>query len=152
MSPSILHLMLPEIVLTIAALALMAMASAGVPGFANFASEFMVMIGAWQAGFKWQAVVSVFGVVISAVYLLRCVRDAFFGPRNPRWDKLHDAHGLQRLPYCFLLLVLLVFGFYPRPIVDVIQGGVKPIVESVQATNEYRANYSGRIEIEEAAK
>jgi NADH-quinone oxidoreductase subunit M len=132
--------------------ALMAMASAGVPGFANFASEFMVMVGAWQAGFKWQAVVAVFGVVISAVYLLRAVRDAFFGPRNERWDKLHDAHGIQKLPFCFLLLVLLFFGFYPKPIVDVIQGGVKPIVESVQETTEFKANYAGRIEIAEATK
>jgi NADH-quinone oxidoreductase subunit M len=132
--------------------ALMAMASAGVPGFANFASEFMVMIGAWQAGFHWQAVVAVFGVVISAVYLLRAVRDAFFGPRNPRWDGLHDAHGLQKLPFAFMLLVLLVFGFYPKPIVDVIQGGVKPIVDRVQATNEFRGNYDRRIETAEAKR
>ena len=131
---------------------LMAMASAGVPGFANFASEFMIMIGAWQAGFKWQAVVSVFGVVISAVYLLRAVRDAFFGPRNPRWDKLHDAHGWQKLPYCFLLLVLIVFGFYPKPIVDVIKGGVKPAVDLVQATAEYKARYGDRIEIAEGGR
>jgi len=131
---------------------LMAMASAGVPGFANFASEFMVMVGAWQAGFKWQAVVAVFGVVISAVYLLRAVRDAFFGPRNERWDKLHDAHGVLKLPFCFLLLVLLLFGFYPKPMVDVIQGGVKPIVDTVQATTEFKANYAGRIEIAEARK
>jgi NADH-quinone oxidoreductase subunit M len=132
--------------------ALMAMASAGVPGFANFASEFMVMVGAWQAGFKWQAVVAVFGVVISAVYLLRAVRDAFFGPRNARWDKLHDAHGLLKLPYCFLLFVLLFFGFYPKPMVDVIQGAVKPIVESVQATTEFKANYAARIEIAEGSR
>ena len=126
--------------------ALMAMASAGVPGFANFASEFMVMIGAWQAGFRWQAVVAVFGVVISAVYLLRAVRDAFFGPRNPRWDGLHDAHGLRRLPFAFMLLVLLAFGFYSKPIVDVIQGGVKPVLDRVHATREFRANYDQRIE------
>jgi NADH-quinone oxidoreductase subunit M len=132
--------------------ALMAMASAGVPGFANFASEFMVMLGAWQAGFKWQAVIAVFGVVISAVYLLRAVRDAFFGPRNPRWDKIHDAHGLQKLPYVLLLAVLLVFGCYPKPITDVIQAGVKPIVDAVQATTEYKGNYADRIEIAEGKR
>lgn len=131
---------------------LMTMASAGVPGFANFASEFMVMLGAWQAGFHWEAVVSVFGVVICAVYLLRAVRDAFFGPRNPRWDKLHDAHGLQRLPYVMLLAVLLFFGFYPKQIVDVIQAGVKPAVEAIQGTDEYKVNYPARIEIAEGRR
>ncbi len=131
--------------------ALMAMASAGVPGFANFASEFMVMVGAWEAGFKWQAIVAVFGVVITAVYLLRAVRDAFFGPRNPRWDKLHDAHSLfQKMPYAFMMLVLLVFGFYPKPITDVIQGGVEPIVARVRAARDFGAHYPDRIDLAKA--
>jgi NADH-quinone oxidoreductase subunit M len=127
---------------------LMCMASAGVPGFANFASEYMVMVGAWQSGFVWQAVVAVFGVVIGAVYLLRAVRDAFYGPRNPRWDGLHDCRGLRRLPFCLMLAVLLLFGFYPKPITDVIGGGVTPIVKDVRATAEFEANsgFAGRIE------
>jgi NADH-quinone oxidoreductase subunit M len=127
--------------------AFMAMASAGVPGFANFWSEYMVMLGAWQAGFHWHAVVAVFGVVISAVYLLRAVRDAFFGPRNERWDKLHDAHGLLKLPYVFMLLVLLVFGFFPKPITDVIGRSLEPVLEVVKKTPEYKANYADRIEL-----
>jgi NADH-quinone oxidoreductase subunit M len=113
--------------------ALMSMASAGVPGFANFASEYMVIFGAWQAGYEWQAVVAVFGVVIGAVYLLRALRNAFFGPRNPRWDGLHDCRGaFRRFPFCLMLVVLMLFGFYPKPIVDVIGGGVGPIVKLVQ--------------------
>jgi NADH-quinone oxidoreductase subunit M len=128
--------------------ALMCMASAGVPGFANFVSEYMVMFGAWQAGFEWQAVVAVFGVVIGAVYLLRALRDAFFGPRHPRWDGLHDCTGLRRFPFVLMLAVLLVFGFYPKPIVDVIGGGVRPIVDVVQATPKFRERYAGRVDRE----
>jgi NADH-quinone oxidoreductase subunit M len=133
---------------------LMCMASAGVPGFANFASEYMVMVGAWQSGFVWQAVVAVFGVVIGAVYLLRAVRDAFYGPRNPRWDGLHDCHGLRRLPFCVMILVLLFFGFYPKPITDVIGGGVAPIVAKVRDTEEFRTNprWAGRIDLKDEAK
>jgi NADH-quinone oxidoreductase subunit M len=131
--------------------ALMAMASAGVPGFANFASEFMVMLGAWQAGLRWEAVIAVFGVVISAVYLLRAVRDAFFGPRNERWDKLHDAHGALKLPYCFMLLVLLFFGFWPRPMTRVIEAGLRPIVARVQATPEYKLEYPHAIDLADGA-
>lgn len=92
----------------------MTMASAGVPGFANFVSEAMVMFGAWEGGLRWQAVVSVFGIVITGVYLLRAVRGAFFGPRNPRWDGLRDATTpFQRLPFLFLCGILLLFGFCP---------------------------------------
>ncbi|MCK6480155.1 MAG: NADH-quinone oxidoreductase subunit M [Planctomycetaceae bacterium] len=99
----------------------MSMASAGVPGFANFASEVMVMFGAWQGGLKWQAVVAVLGIVPTGVYLLRAVKGAFFGPRNPRWDGLRDAvTPFQRLPFLFLISVLLLFGFWPRLLTDVI--------------------------------
>jgi NADH-quinone oxidoreductase subunit M len=106
----------------------MTMASAGVPGFANFVSEVMVMFGAWQGGLRWQAVVSVFGIVITGVYLLRAVRAAFFGPRNPRWDGLRDAATpFQRLPFVFLCSVLLVFGFWPRLLTDVIAESAGPL-------------------------
>jgi len=113
--------------------AIMALASAGVPGFANFASEFMIMFGAWEAGMEWQAIVAVFGVVISAVYLLRAVRNAFWGPRNPRWDGIKDAKSpFERLPFIVLITVLLIFGLYPKPMTDVIKSGVTPIVKPVQ--------------------
>lgn len=112
---------------------LMAMASAGVPGFANFASEFMILFGAWEAGYVWQAVVATFGIVISAVYLLRAVRHAFFGPRKERWDSLRDAKTpFERAPFLVLLGVLLLFGFYPKLLTDVIEPSVEPIVAEVQ--------------------
>jgi len=106
----------------------MTMASAGVPGFANFVSEVMVMFGAWEGGLRWQAVVSVFGIVVTGVYLLRAVREAFFGPRNPRWDGLRDATTpFQRLPFLFLIGVLLAFGFWPRLLTDVIAESAEPL-------------------------
>jgi len=108
----------------------MTMASAGVPGFANFASEVMVIFGAWEGGLRWQSVVAVSGIVITGVYLLRAVRAAFFGPRNPRWDKLRDATTpFQRLPFVFLCAVLLVFGFWPRLLTDVIGPSADQVAE-----------------------
>jgi NADH-quinone oxidoreductase subunit M len=112
----------------------MTMASAGVPGFANFVSEAMVMFGAWEGGLRWQAVVAVSGIVITGVYLLRAVRAAFFGPRKERWDKLRDATTFrQRLPFVFLCLVLLVFGFWPRLLTDVIAESAGPLATMLQA-------------------
>ncbi len=130
--------------------ALATMASAGVPGFANFVSEFMVMVGAWQAGYEWHAVIAVFGVVITAVYLLRALRDVFFGPRNEKWDKLEDARGIfQRAPFVILLVVLLFFGFWPRPITRMIEPAITPIVEKIAKAQQARAEReSGRAERE----
>jgi len=112
---------------------MMAMASLGLPGFANFASEMMVLVGSWER-YPIPTILAVFGLVIGATYLLRTVRAAFLGPRNPRWDGVRDAKTpLERSPFVLLLGVLLVCGIYPAPIVRLIETGVAPIVQTVQA-------------------
>jgi NADH-quinone oxidoreductase subunit M len=118
---------------------IMAMASAGLPGFANFASELLVILGAWNSSFHlaglgitipgWiPTMAAVWGIVISATYLLRAVRDAWFGPPNPRWEGLRDARlGRERLPFAGLILVLVLTGCFPRTITDTIKDGVKDL-------------------------
>ena len=110
-----------------------AMASLGLPGFANFASEMMIIVGSWER-YPVPTILAVFGLVIGATYLLRTVKAAFLGPKLPRWDGLRDARTpLQRAPFVLLLGTLLVFGFYPAPLVRLIETGVAPIVQSVLA-------------------
>jgi NADH-quinone oxidoreductase subunit M len=110
-----------------------AMASLGLPGFANFASELMVLTGSWER-YPVAVILGVFGLVIGATYLLRTVKAAFLGPPNPRWAGLRDATTfVERAPFLVLLGVLLVFGFYPAPIVDLISTGVTPIVQALLA-------------------
>jgi NADH-quinone oxidoreductase subunit M len=110
-----------------------AMASLGLPGFANFASELMVIVGSWDI-YPIATILAIFGLVIGATYLLRTVKSAFLGPPNPRWDHLRDATGLrERAPFLLLMGVLLLFGFYPVPLVNLITSGVEPIVEVLQA-------------------
>ena len=117
----------------------MAMASAGLPGFANFASELTVILGAWDSSFPlagtgisvpgWlPTMAAIWGIVISATYLLRAVRDAWFGPSNPRWEGLQDARTFrQRLPFAGLILVLVLTGCFPRTIMDTIKSGVQKL-------------------------
>jgi NADH-quinone oxidoreductase subunit M len=118
---------------------IMAMASAGLPGFANFASELLVILGAWKAEFAlagtsitipgWvPTMAAVWGIVISATYLLRAVRDAWLGPPNPRWENLQDATTRrQKTPFVGLIFVLMLTGCFPSLIVDTIKDGVKKL-------------------------
>lgn len=109
-----------------------AMASLGLPGFANFASELMVMVGSWER-YPIPTTLAIFGLIIGATYLLRTVRAAFQGPLDPKWETIQDARGLQRTPFVLLVGTLLVFGFYPLPLVDLISTGVEPLVETLLA-------------------
>jgi NADH-quinone oxidoreductase subunit M len=73
-------------------------ASIGLPGFANFASELLVFFGAFKnstagAGFnQFQIVgtIALWGMVISAVYMLRAYKAIFMGERQARWQTVKD--------------------------------------------------------------
>ncbi len=117
---------------------IMAMASAGLPGFANFASELLIIVGSWESGFSLAGtgitvrylptIAAIWGIVISATYLLRAVRTAFFGPENPRWASLKDAvTPVQKLPYLILAALLVFTGCFPGTLVETIESGVRKL-------------------------
>ncbi|NQU10919.1 NADH-quinone oxidoreductase subunit M, partial [bacterium] len=105
------------------------LASSGLPGFANFVAEIMVFLGAWSQGstiFRVATICAVWGIVVTATYLLWAVRTSFFGPLDPKWSTIKDATSpWRKLPYALLLAVLLIVGFWPRLLTDII----KPSVE-----------------------
>ncbi len=109
-----------------------AFASAGVPGFANFVAEIMVLLSAWDQ-YRWFAILAVLGIVITAIYMLKTIRLGFQGPLNPRWSKLTDAQTvLAKLPFVMLLAVLILVGCWPSLILNHIESSTKPIVERVR--------------------
>lgn len=111
---------------------MMALASAGVPGFANFVAEIMVLIGSWNI-YRWQTVLAVLGIVLGAVYMLKTIRLGFQGPLSPKWSKLMDAEGaLQKLPFVLLLAALIAVGCWPSLILKNIDSGVKPMTQQIQ--------------------
>ncbi len=134
------------------------MASSGLPGFANFVSEVMVFIGAWKQGstlFRIATICAIWGIVVTATYLLRAVRTSFFGPFDEKWNMLKDATTLkQKFPYAFLIAVLLTVGFWPRLLTDIIKPSVQRIVTySPVIPNEVRnLNPPGPTEIPRPAR
>ena len=100
-------------------------ASIGLPGFGNFASETMVFFGAFSGGFEPNAfstgtfnfhqiatIVGLWGVVISAVYMLRAYRKIFMGDLVSRWAGIGDITA--KIPLALLIGALLVCGCYPQ--------------------------------------
>ena len=105
-----------------------AFASSGLPGFANFVSEILIFFSAWES-YRWQTVLAIFGIVVTATYMLRMTRNVFFGPLKPEWAKLNDAKGFfQKFPYSLLVVVLLIFGFWPSLLLDVIRPTTETII------------------------
>jgi len=102
-----------------------AFATIGLPGFANFAGEIMIFFGAFQNGWEMQqfhifqvaTVLALWGVVVSAVYMLRAYRQTFMGTMAERWSNLLDLRSGLRVPVALLVAVLLWYGFFPQTFV-----------------------------------
>jgi NADH-quinone oxidoreductase subunit M len=109
-----------------------ALASAGVPGFANFVAEILVLLGAWDQ-YRGLTVLAVLGLVITAIYLLKAIRFGFQGPLLGRCANLTDAQTLAaRLPYVLLLALLILVGCLPSVILTHIQTSTGPIAERMR--------------------
>ena len=90
--------------------------------------NFRKMDGSWD---KYPVVVSfaVFGILVTALYLLRAVQKVCYGPENPNWQHLKDASGFfQKFPFLLLLGALLIFGFWPQGLLNMIRPAVTSLL------------------------
>lgn len=100
------------------------LSSLGLPGLAGFVAEFLVFLGAWSSAHPWWVFPAVLGAFITAVYVLRAVNRIFLGPPNPEHPELPDAHRVEWVTLVVLGGLLILFGFYPRLLLDSIHVGV----------------------------
>ncbi|NJD02204.1 MAG: NADH-quinone oxidoreductase subunit M [Ruminiclostridium sp.] len=110
-----------------AAFLIAGLASLGLPGTFNFVAEFAIFSGSIQA-FPVFSIISISAIIITAIYVLWVVQRIFFGPRKPDLDHVKDARGVEMVPIVLLCGILLVYGFFPRLITDIIDSGVVPIL------------------------
>jgi NADH-quinone oxidoreductase subunit M len=106
------------------------LATAGLPGLSQFVSEILVLISAFD--YRWYVgAIAVTGIVLAAIYMLWAYQRMFTGP-NP--DDLQadvdaaasgDVASVKDLDrreigvLAPLMLALVLFGFYPMPLLDV---------------------------------
>ena len=107
-------------------------ASLGLPALSGFVAEFTVFAGTLEAH-PAATIVSVFGVVLAAGYILWAVQRVFTGPPSERWSGLSDADSWWEYAAMGGMLVVIVgVGVYPRLLSDVVESGIAPIALIVQ--------------------
>jgi NADH-quinone oxidoreductase subunit M len=105
---------------------LVGMASIGLPGLANFAGEIMVFFSGFEG---WEpadglgplqitTIIAIWGVVISAVYMLRAFRNIFQGETVSLTEKVNCLSRDEKIPAILLGLILLIVGIYPQAILQ----------------------------------
>lgn len=108
---------------------LVGMASIGLPGLANFAGEVLVFLSAFQnyvpakglGPVQIACILAIWGVVISAVYMLRAYRRIFQGPSVKATEGAADLTLADRIPALLLAVSLLAVGLFPNLLLNLLK-------------------------------
>ncbi|SPF54936.1 NADH:quinone oxidoreductase, subunit M [Candidatus Desulfosporosinus infrequens] len=104
-------------------LLLAGMASLGLPSTVNFISEFTIFMGTIHV-YPVFAMLGIFGIIFTAVYILRMIANVLFGPRRPEWDHLVDIRGPELVPMVLCVFVIFLAGIFPNILFGMIDSGV----------------------------
>ncbi|GIF19881.1 NADH-quinone oxidoreductase subunit M [Actinoplanes tereljensis] len=114
------------------------LASLALPGTAPFISEFLVLIGTFTVH-KVYAVIATVGIILAAAYVLWMVQRTTQGTLNPALEEVpamrKDITLREKVVVAPLILLLLLLGFYPKPVTDVINPAVQATMQDVGTTD-----------------
>lgn len=106
------------------------MATLGLPGLSTFVSEILVLTAAFAWSW-WVGAIAVSSIVLAAVYVLATYRRTMTGPPRPEFAGVVDLDRREVGALAPLLVVIVVLGFFPAPVLDPIDAAVDEIFASV---------------------
>ncbi|MEV6410591.1 NADH-quinone oxidoreductase subunit M [Kribbella sp. NPDC051718] len=110
------------------------LSSLALPGLSPFISEFMVLAGTFSKH-KVIAVIAVLGIVLAALYILIMYQRLMTGPVRDGIEKLKDLNFREVFAIAPLVVLIIGFGIYPKPVVDIIKPAVESTMQRVGVTD-----------------
>jgi NADH-quinone oxidoreductase subunit M len=104
------------------------------PGMSTFISEFLVLVGTFTRH-KGLAVLATTGIVLAAIYVLYLYQRTFQGVMSERVAKFRDVNVREILAVAPLIALIIGLGFYPKPVLDIINPAVKATLTDVHQTD-----------------
>ena len=109
-----------------------ALAGLGLPGTSGFLGEFLVLAGTFQKNYL-VSMLATFGVVLGAAYMLWLTKRVIFGNTNNNDIKnLKDINALEALMLITLGILVILFGFYPSPLMDTLNISVNNLISNYE--------------------
>lgn len=113
---------------------LFAMANSGLPGTSGFVGEFMVILATFKASF-WMAALAATTLILGAAFTLWMVKRVAFGPipesHMDTVGKLQDLNRREFVIMGILAVMVLLFGIWPNPMVEVMHATVDNLVSHI---------------------
>ncbi len=109
------------------------MANIGLPGTSGFVGEFLTLVAAFKVN-TWVAFFAATGVILSASYALWLYRRVIFGALEKESLKaITDLSVREKAILIPLVVLTILFGVYPMPILDITAASVDQLVAHVDA-------------------
>ena len=107
----------------------MLMASVGLPLTIGFVGEFLVLLGFYAVS-PILTIIAGTSIILGAVYMLRVMKLAFFGPLNNEENKkLKDLNARETWSLIPLVAIVIWLGVYPKPVLEPINNSVESLLE-----------------------
>jgi len=102
----------------------------GLPGTSGFVGEFLVLVGTFKVNFL-VAVLGSIGVILAAAYILWLYKRVVFGKlENTQLKNIKDVNLTEASILFVLSAVVLIFGFYPEPLIDTMKVSVENLINN----------------------
>jgi NADH-quinone oxidoreductase subunit M len=122
------------------------LASLSLPGTSPFISEFLVLIGTFTVN-KTVAVIATAGIILACIYVLWMVQRTTQGKLNPTLERVEgmrkDMSRREVAVVAPLIALILLLGFYPKPVIDVINPAVKATLSQIGSSDPAPTAASG---------
>jgi NADH-quinone oxidoreductase subunit M len=104
----------------------------GLPGTSGFVGEFLSLIGTFRVN-TWVATIATLGTILSACYALWLYRKMVFGKlEKPSLLNIRDIGWREAIVFAPLVILTILFGVYPKPVLDLSAASVTQLMDSYQ--------------------
>ena len=113
-----------------AAFMVFTLANVGLPGTTGFIGEFLTLIGTFRVN-TWVATLAATGTILSAAYALWLYRKVIFGAlTKASLATIKDLDYREIITLGPLVVLTILFGIYPKPVLDVSVASVAQLLEN----------------------
>jgi NADH-quinone oxidoreductase subunit M len=111
---------------------LFTLANVGLPGTSGFIGEFLTLLGTFRVNVT-VATLATLGVILSACYALWLYRKVIFGKlEKPNLSGITDMGWREIAVFAPLIVLTLLLGIYPKPILDMSAASVTALLDNYQ--------------------
>jgi NADH-quinone oxidoreductase subunit M len=110
------------------------LAGLSLPGLSTFVSEFLVLVGTFTR-YKVAASFATVGIILAAIYILWMYQRTMTGPVREHVAQMPDLRPRELWAVGPLIALIIAFGVYPKPLLDIINPAVHQTLVQMHATD-----------------